>query len=119
MSGGVGPSSDIRLPKEEPPIPFTKTQHSPRTAAGGFFTFRQLNWLAIAAVLAASGMVSIEDFAFVVFSLIYVFFISKVAFPILSPTSVEPVFGRKNKVIRLYIYAAAIVGLFLPIIYIF
>ncbi|KAL6981758.1 hypothetical protein U1Q18_023379, partial [Sarracenia purpurea var. burkii] len=29
MSGGVGPSSGILLPKGEPPIPFTKTQWAP------------------------------------------------------------------------------------------
>uniref|UniRef100_A0A5B6ZNV0 DUF7733 domain-containing protein n=1 Tax=Davidia involucrata TaxID=16924 RepID=A0A5B6ZNV0_DAVIN len=129
MSGGVGPCSDIRLPKEEEHeqeanhnhnhSSFPKKDQKPHTHKG-FFTFRQLNALAVMVVLAASGMVSAEDFAFVVFSIIYIYFISKVAFPSLSPTTMEaPVFGQNNKFMSLYVSIGAIIGLFLPIAYIF
>ncbi|CAL5344014.1 unnamed protein product [Camellia sinensis] len=132
MSGGVGPCSDIRLPKEEQELDkklqhdtYSKT-HPPTTTTaavgGGFFTFRQLNALAVVIVLSASGMVSPEDFAFVFFSFIYMYLISKVAFPTLSPpssTTQPSVFRRNNKILALYTFAGAAIGLFLPIAYIF
>ncbi|CAK9185047.1 unnamed protein product [Ilex paraguariensis] len=123
MSGGVGPSSDIRLPNEQQYEPrnsktVPKNTQKPHTRRG-FFTFRQLNALAVVIVLAASGMVSLEDFAFVVFSLIYMYFISRVAFPSLSPTLDPPVFDQNNKLPRLYAFIGAMIGLFLPIAYIF
>ncbi|XAR53647.1 hypothetical protein NMG60_11022277 [Bertholletia excelsa] len=64
-------------------------------------------------------MVSAEDFAFVLFSLVYMYFISKVAFPTTSAFREAPVFGEKNRVLGLYVFVAAIIGLFLPIAYIF
>ncbi|GFP82237.1 hypothetical protein PHJA_000366900 [Phtheirospermum japonicum] len=116
MSGGIGPSSDISLPKEEPDVSNAaiKTTGKPRS----FFTFRQLNALAVAIVLAASGMVSAADLAFVVFSLIYMYFISRVAFPATSPRADPPVFGEKNTFLGLYVSVAAVIGLLLPIAYI-
>ncbi|KAI3458132.1 hypothetical protein Pfo_014795 [Paulownia fortunei] len=123
MSGGIGPSSDISLPKEEACEPGVsnaalKTSGKPPTRRS-FFTFRQLNALAVVIVLSASGMVSAEDFAFVLFSIIYMYFISKVAFPPTSPHSEPPVFGEKNTILSLYVLVAAVIGLFLPIAYIF
>ncbi|XP_027110277.1 uncharacterized protein [Coffea arabica] len=131
MSGGVGPSSDIRLPKEEeeeeihqrkasfPKEGGTQSQKPPQPSRRGFFTFRQLNALAVIIVLSASGMVSIADFAFVIFSLVYIYFISTVAFPNHSPYADPPVFGQRNRILSLYVFIGALVGLLFPIAYIF
>ncbi|KAK4403604.1 hypothetical protein Sango_0729000 [Sesamum angolense] len=86
MSGGVGPTCDITLPKEEPPHQPDEVSAIKPPARRTFFTFRQLNALAVAIVLSASGMVSAEEFAFVIFSVAYIYFISKVAFPPASPS---------------------------------
>ncbi|CAA3015454.1 uncharacterized protein LOC111384690 [Olea europaea var. sylvestris] len=124
MSGGVGPSIDIGLPKErihEPDIKKTTTlkpTKNPQTRRG-FLTFRQLNALAVIIVLSASGMVSIEDFAFVIFSTIYMYFISKTTFPATSHLPDPPVFGETKKILSIYMFFAAVIGLFLPIAYIF
>lgn len=138
MSGGVGPTcSDISLPKEQEhefkehhdPITSTKFSSSP-TPKGqslhtttnrkpGLFSFRQLNALAVCVVLSASGMVSPQDLAFVLFSVAYMYFISKVAFPTQSSTKDPTVFNPQNKILRLYVLLGAIIGLVLPIAYIF
>ncbi|KAH7853655.1 hypothetical protein Vadar_005155 [Vaccinium darrowii] len=88
--------------------------------AGGrsLITFRHLFAATTAALLAANGMVAVEDIAFVVFSWIYMYFLSKVAFPRLSPSAESPVFGRNNKVLGIYVVFAALIGLFLPIAFI-
>ncbi|KAL3837689.1 hypothetical protein ACJIZ3_022280 [Penstemon smallii] len=83
-----------------------------------FFTFRQVNVLAVAIILSANGLVSIWDFSFVLFSLIYMYFISKFAFPNTTLESHPPVFGEKNKILGAYVSFAAVIGLFLPIAYI-
>jgi len=70
-------------------------------------------------VLAASGMVGFQDLALVLFSIIYMHFLSKFAFPTLSPADRQPVFNRNSKILNLYVLFAAIIGLFLPILYIF
>lgn len=114
MSGGVAPSGDIRLPKEN------QEQSSSSTARRrGFLSFPNLNALAVTVVFSASGLVSPEDFAFVLFSLLYMYLISKVAFPCVRQSPDEPVFDRNGKILRLYILAGAVIGLFLPIAYIF
>lgn len=133
MSGGVGPTcNDITLPKEQEQEQkleedisslkndknHTKTTTTP-SRKPGFLSFRQLNALAVIIVLAASGMVSPEDTAFVVFSIIYMYFISKIAFPSVNPPKDSLVFDPKNKILRLYMLVSAIVGVFLPIAYIF
>ncbi|XP_009785119.1 uncharacterized protein [Nicotiana sylvestris] len=124
MSGGVGVCSDISLPKDEH-FPQDKNQtkfpnnKKPQHQNRRFFTFRQLNALAVVIVFSSSGMVSVEDFAFVIFSLIYMYFISKIAFPPISPQTEPPVFSENNKFLTLYVTVGAIVGLFLPIAYIF
>ncbi|KAF3432963.1 hypothetical protein FNV43_RR24065 [Rhamnella rubrinervis] len=126
MSGGVGPTcNDISLPKEQEhefkqeqdPTSLKTTTH-PTTHKAGFFSFRQLNALAVVIVLSASGMVSPEDFAFVFFSLIYMYFLSKVAFPTLQPSREATVFDPRSKLLRLYVFIGAVIGLFLPIAYI-
>lgn len=119
MSGGIGPSSDIALPTEDHQPETTNAALKPAAHGGALFNFRQLNALAVAVVLSASGMVSVEDLAFVVFSLFYMYFISKAAFPPTTAHSEPPVFGESNKILNLYVAAAAVIGLFLPIAYIF
>ncbi|KAF3649960.1 hypothetical protein FXO37_18706 [Capsicum annuum] len=114
MSGGVGPSSDISLPKNEN---FHHTKSQSHQQYREIFSFRQLNMLAIIIVFSSSGMVSLEDFSFVLFSLIYIFFLSKIAFPKISPQTNPPIFN--NKILNLYVSVGALIGLFLPIAYIF
>ncbi|GMY07238.1 hypothetical protein FCV25MIE_02477 [Fagus crenata] len=126
MSGGVGPTcNDISLPKEQEyehkesydQNPLKTSTTTPRKA--GFLSFRQLNALALIIIFSASGMVSPEDFAFVFFSFFYLYFISRVAFPPVHPSREPSVFSPQNKVLRLYVLVGAIIGLFLPIAYIF
>lgn len=125
MSGGVGPTcSDISLPKEqehefkEEQDPTSLKNTSTQRRKAGFLSFRQLNALAVVIVLSASGMVSPEDFAFVSFSFIYMYFIAKVAFPSLHPSRETTVFDPKSKILRLYVFIGAVIGLFVPIAYI-
>ncbi|KAK4363065.1 hypothetical protein RND71_018306 [Anisodus tanguticus] len=120
MSGGVGPYSDISdehfsQDKNQTKNPQKKTQQNRK-----FFTFRQLNILAIIIIFSSSGMVSLEDFAFVLFSLIYIYFISNIAFPPINPPQTEsPIFGENNKLLNFYVSFGALIGLFFPIAYIF
>lgn len=106
MSSGVGPNDDITLKQQQ--------QHVKRSK----FSFQQLNALALIIVLSASGMVAIEDFTFVFFSFFYMYFLSKFAFPTLSPTNNHSVFDH-NRLLNLYCFAGAVFGLFLPVAYIF
>ncbi|KAJ6358516.1 hypothetical protein OIU76_000263 [Salix suchowensis] len=123
MSGGVGPTcSDIGLPNEreqeqklqEDQSSLKNPKSSTSSKKVGFLSFPQLNSLAVMTVFAASGMVSPQDFAFVVFSIIYMYFLSKVAFPPINPPRDSLVFDPKNKILVLYVSAGAITGLFLP-----
>lgn len=130
MSGGVGATcNQVSLQREEEVAykqqdassSFKKANktaaRAPRKAAA-FLSFRQLNALAVITVFAASGMVSAGDFAFVIFSAIYMYFLWKISFPSLH--SKEPyVFDPKNKILRLYVMVGAIIGLLFPIGYIF
>ncbi|GAA0177612.1 hypothetical protein LIER_29727 [Lithospermum erythrorhizon] len=118
MSGGVGPSSDISLLKEEEKD--VDEPHKNNNLRKGFFTFRHMNALVVIVVLSASGMVSIEDASFVIFSSIYLYLLSKFAFP-LSPnySNERKVFGKNNKILSLYVFVGAVIGVFLPIAYIF
>ncbi|OAY48322.1 uncharacterized protein LOC110617963 [Manihot esculenta] len=124
MLGG----SDISLPKEQEQGQKMQEDHVSSLKRGqtvaplkkaGFLSFAQLNALAVITVLAASGMVSPEDFAFVAFSIVYILFISRVAFPCVNPSKDSFVFYPKHKILRLYVSVGVIIGLFLPIAYIF
>ncbi|KAL4574817.1 hypothetical protein LXL04_021655 [Taraxacum kok-saghyz] len=106
MSGGVAP---IALTNEKPSL---------RRRPGSFLSFNQLNALALIVVFSASGMVGVEDFAFVLFSFFYMFFISKVAFPTLSSNPDPPVFADHKRLLTVYVSVGALIGLFLPVIYI-
>lgn len=132
MSGGVGPTCDISLPKEEHPLEkqaenittsLNLTSKHPQKPGNNllFLNLRQLNCLAIMIVLAASGMVSLEDFTIFVFSAIYIFFLSNFAFPTynISPTQQKPIFDQNNKILNIYIIFAGVIGLLFPILYIF
>ncbi|XP_017973046.1 PREDICTED: uncharacterized protein LOC18605591 [Theobroma cacao] len=127
MSGGVGPTcSDISLPNEEvqghessrsdPLKTVPSPAHPSRTR---FLTLRQLNCLAVMIITAASAMVSPGDIAFVFFSVIYMYLLLKVAFPRKIPPKDSLVFDPSNKILRLYVTVGAIVGLYLPVAYIF
>lgn len=129
MSGGVGATSkDISLPKEhevafkqqDDPTSFqsTKSTATPSKASSNFLSFRQLNALAVVTVFAASSMISAEDFAFVIFSLIYMFFLFKIAFPPPPQSKESSVFSPNTTILRLYVLVGAIIGLLLPIAYI-
>lgn len=129
MSGGVGATSkDISLPKEhevafkqqDDPTSFqsTKSTATPSKASSNFLSFRQLNALAVVTVFAASGMISAQDFAFVIFSLIYIFFLFKIAFPPPPQSKESSVFSPNTTILRLYVLVGAIIGLLLPIAYI-
>jgi hypothetical protein len=137
MSGGVGPTGcDISLPKEQEEIVHkeqqdqssslknnnlnksTTTTTTSSQNKSSFLSFRQLNCLAVVVVLSASGMVSLEDFAFVLFSIFYMYFISKFAFPSLNPSKEAPIFNSQNKMLKLYVFIGAIIGLYAPIAYI-
>ncbi|KAJ0967153.1 hypothetical protein J5N97_024070 [Dioscorea zingiberensis] len=118
MSGGVGtiPSEDAEH------VHKTKADDSlnkslPPTLRRRFLSFRQLNSLAAIIVLSASGMVPVSDVAFAVASLLYVHFLSISAFP---PSSHDhTVFSDDNLLLSAYVSAGALIGLFLPIAYIF
>ncbi|KVI04716.1 uncharacterized protein LOC112524815 [Cynara cardunculus var. scolymus] len=105
MSGGVAP---IALTNEKPSIGRRR----------GFFSFQQLNALALIIVLSASGMVAFQDFAFVLLSFFYMFFMSKVAFPTRSSTPEPPVFGNSSRLLTVYVSVGAVIGLLLPVAYI-
>ncbi|KAL6581505.1 hypothetical protein OROMI_007428 [Orobanche minor] len=124
MSGGVGPPCDITLPKDEPheephaPKPNSTAGRKPPPARRSFLTFRQLNALAVAVVLSASGMVTIQDISFVVFSIFYFFFISRVAFPPSQDSQSDPPTIFRNPLLSTYTAIGSLIGLFLPIAYI-
>ncbi|XP_021827080.1 uncharacterized protein LOC110767748 [Prunus avium] len=121
MSGGVGPTySDISLPKEqEHELKQSQDPTSSKLKKARVLPFWQINALAVIIVLSASGMVSPGDFAFVLFSYIYIYFLSKFAFPTL-PSSKDPqAFNPQNKFLSLYALLGVIIGLVLPIAYIF
>ncbi|MFS7949641.1 hypothetical protein Hanom_Chr06g00574001 [Helianthus anomalus] len=130
MSGGVGPSGDILLKEEEEELKHDQQQSQQQQPLPpeaqqkvhirrGIFSFQQLNALAVAVVLSASGMVAVEDFAFVIFSFFYMYFMSKVAFPTLHPSNNHLVFGDKNRLLRVYSVVGVVAGLILPVAYIF
>lgn len=69
-------------------------------------------------VRSATGMVSVEDLALVVFSLVYISFLSKVAFPALSPQPSPRVFCENNRLQSLYVLISGIISLVFPSAYI-
>ncbi|KAK8709237.1 hypothetical protein V6N13_060262 [Hibiscus sabdariffa] len=84
----------------------------------GFLTLRQLICLAVMIIMAASGVVSPGDLAFVVFSIFYMYLLFKVAFPRTVPPKYSLVLDPRNKILRSYMTVSAIIGLYLPVAYI-
>ncbi|XP_058082478.1 uncharacterized protein LOC131230594 [Magnolia sinica] len=121
MSGNMGPTrSNIVLPSEEQhhdpnPINPLSSQDHHRLR---LIRFRQLNTLAVLALFSATGMIAIEEYAFIIFSVFYIYFLSKVAFPTLTLRLEPPVFSR-NRFLAIYVWISTLISLFLPIIYIF
>ncbi|KAK9063194.1 hypothetical protein SSX86_017064 [Deinandra increscens subsp. villosa] len=105
MSGGVAP---IPLPTQNPPLNLRR----------GLLSFQNLNAAALALILSASGMVGVQDIAFVLLSLFYIFFLSKFAFPTLSTTPPPPIFSDHQRLLTLYVSIGALIGLLLPVAYI-
>ncbi|KAK9914281.1 hypothetical protein M0R45_038067 [Rubus argutus] len=97
-----------------------KGQNLKTVHKSNYIPFWQLNALMVMIVLSASGMVSLQDLAFVLFSVIYLFFLSKFAFPRLSDPSQEPpVFNPKSYLVRLGQLFSGLIGIVLPVAYIF
>ncbi|XP_051122752.1 uncharacterized protein LOC127245767 [Andrographis paniculata] len=108
MSADVAPPGDISTSAPSPTPP-------PRPS----LSLRHYNTLAVATILGATGMVSAGYIAVAVFPIVYLHFLSKVAFPPESSGAPPLVYSRsKNKVLGPYIFAAAVVGLYLPTAYI-
>lgn len=68
--------------------------------------------------LYASGLVALEDLAFFVLSLAYIYFLSSFPFPARSREPEPLVFGEDNRALASYVLAGGVLGLFLPIAYI-
>ncbi|CAN0902798.1 hypothetical protein LINGRAHAP2_LOCUS22201 [Linum grandiflorum] len=135
MSGGVGPSADISLPKEQPeseqghkliqdhpPKSQQSTTSKKLTSSVTLLSFYQLNSLAAILILASSGLVPISDFAFVLFSFLYIFLLSKFAFPPLpkdpSGSGSGSSIVNKGKLFRVYVFISFLLGTLLPVAYI-
>lgn len=108
MSGGAVPIGDAVEPREP-----QKTR-----SLLGTLSFTQLYVLVLIVVFSASGLVCLEDVAFVLLSSVYIFIVSKVAFPDTSATSRVRAFG-KTRLFTLYVGTGGVVGLLLPLAYIF
>ncbi|CAI0546595.1 unnamed protein product [Linum tenue] len=77
----------------------------------------QLFCLLVAVLLAGTGLVPLEHVGFVLFSAIYMYFLSRFSFPA-GTTPTESVFDRNNKILANYVLTGGVVGLFLPVAYI-
>lgn len=108
MSGGAVPIGEAIEPREPQKTP----------SLLGSLSFTQLYVLVLIVVFSASGLVCLEDMAFVLLSSIYIFVVSKVAFPATTETSRARAFG-KTRLFALYVGTGGVVGLFLPLAYIF
>ncbi|XP_039137169.1 uncharacterized protein LOC120274703 [Dioscorea cayenensis subsp. rotundata] len=125
MSGGVGtiptsPNEQIHKQNADDSLSSSLTKpHNPPTLRRRFLSFRQLNALAAIIVLSASGMVPASDVIFSFFSLIYIHFLSLFSFPPSPHHHPQSIFSDDNLLLSLYLSAGALIGLFLPILYIF
>lgn len=108
MSGGAVPIGDAVEPREP-----QKTR-----SLLGTLSFTQLYVLVLIVVFSASGLVCLEDVTFVLLSCVYIFIVSKVAFPDISGTSRVRAYG-KTRLFTLYVGTGGVVGLLLPLAYIF
>ncbi|KAM0938837.1 hypothetical protein DsansV1_C22g0172271 [Dioscorea sansibarensis] len=90
----------------------------PSSSRRRFLSPIQLQSLATVTILAGAGLVPASDLAFAVLSIPYTYFLSAIPFPSLTPGPAPSVFGDRNPILARYVFAGAIIGLFLPIIYI-
>ncbi|GAB2265182.1 hypothetical protein Dimus_000247 [Dionaea muscipula] len=138
MSGGtvgsITTDSDTDLPPPQAEAEaatmasaaYTYSRRPPKpTEKRRLLSLRHLNCLALMIVLSSIGLVRLGDFAFLLFSIIYTFFLSRFAFPPSPPPTAgtgdhapPPIFSPDNKILPIYITVAAIIGLYLPIAYI-
>lgn len=110
MSGATSPSSD-KNHKVAVTTPGTKNLYS--------LTLRHYIILAVIILLSVSGMVRPQDFAFVIFTVIYMYFLSMVAFPVISNSTYPPIFTSKQlKLMGVYIIVTGIIGLIVPVAYV-
>ncbi|OAY75724.1 hypothetical protein ACMD2_09775 [Ananas comosus] len=130
MSGGVGPTgaggievsaagagAEAKAAEDDALLRPGLQAHSPRRIHR-FLSFRQLNALATLVVLAASSTVPVADLAFALLSLPYLYLLSSLSFPPLSPSPPPPIFGQRNPLLAAYVALGAVLGLLLPIAYI-
>lgn len=110
MSGATGPSSDNNH-KVAVTKPGTKKLYS--------LTLRHYIILAVIILLSVSGMVRPQEFAFAIFTVIYMYFLSMVAFPIIPNSTYPPIFTSKQlKLMGVYVVVTGIIGLIAPFAYI-
>lgn len=110
MSAVTSPSGD-KNHKVPAPKPRTKKLYS--------LTLRHYITLAVIILLSVSEMVRPQEFAFVIFSVIYMYFLSTVAFPVISTSPYPPIFTSKQlKLMGVYVIVTGIIGLIAPIVYV-
>eukprot|EP00850_Spirogloea_muscicola_P002031 SM000007S20991 [mRNA] locus=s7:1339636:1341478:+ [translate_table: standard] len=99
--------------------PMVGTRRPPDQMGGlmGSLTFMQLQMISFIVVLAASGLVPIEDLLFFAGISVYIIILSRLFFPPATDNPAPPVF-EGNLFFRGYVSVGAIVGLFLPMAYV-
>lgn len=106
MSGVTSPSSD-----KNHKVSVTKNLYS--------LTLRHYIILAVIVLLSFSGMVRPQEFAFAIFTVIYMYFLSMFAFPVISNSTYPPIFTSKQlKLMGVYIIVTGIIGLIVPVAYV-
>lgn len=82
-------------------------------------TLRHYIILAVIVLLSVSGMVRPQEFAFAIFTVIYMYFLSMVAFPVISNSTYPPIFTAKQlKLMGVYIIVTGLIGLIVPVAYV-
>eukprot|EP00850_Spirogloea_muscicola_P020328 SM000212S06921 [mRNA] locus=s212:196258:203658:- [translate_table: standard] len=99
--------------------PMVGSRQAPDQMGGlmGSLTFMQLQMISFIIVLAASGLVPIEDLLFFAGISVYIIILSRLFFPPATDNPAPPVF-QGNLFFRGYVSVGAIVGLFLPMAYV-
>eukprot|EP01018_Ginkgo_biloba_P034220 Gb_07902 [translate_table: standard] len=115
MSGGAVPLAGDEIDSSKDAL---KKMMAPKPTIFGPLDFTQLNVLVLIIVFSASGLVSVEDLGFVLLSSIYVYMMSKFVFPSMASQIPPNVFGE-GRVLGIYVWVGGLVGLFLPLVYIF
>lgn len=93
---------------------------SPAKKGGGrlsFLTFALLRFSMFMIFIAACRLVPYSDFLCVLLASVYIYIMSRYAFPPVTPES-PPSIYKGSKVLKIYVTFAAYVGLYLPLAYI-